>query len=116
MDELSNISFEKLSAIYRKYFGLGYLNTDMNNKFACIALICYVTNELKQKGKNLNCYDVILQIGKDFPELVKNTFFKSLGVICDDLMYGCKVFPDFGLKPKEMPKTILKLLNEYCPF
>ncbi len=113
---MENISFEKLTAIYNKYFSLGYLNTDANNKLALISLICYVTNELKQKGKNLTCYDVILQIGKDFPDLVKKTFFKALGVICEDLMYGCKTFPDFGLKPKEMPKTILKLLNNYCPF
>lgn len=116
METLENISFEKLSTIYQKYFGLGYLNTDANNKLACISLICNITNELNKKGKNINCYDVILQIGKDFPELVKNTFFKSLGAICQDLMYGCKTFPDFGLKPKEMPKQVLKLLSEYCPF
>ena len=116
MNELSNISFDKLLAIYTKYFSLGYLGNDNNDKLAIIALVCYVTNELNKKGKNLTCYDVLLQIGKDFPDYVKNTFFKSLGVICQDLMYCCKIFPDFGLQPKEMPKTILKLLKSYCPF
>lgn len=116
MNDLYNISFEKLLAIYQKYFTLGYLGTDNNDKLACVALVCYVTNEINKKGKNVNCYDVILQIGKDFPDSVKNTFFKSLAVICQDLMYGCKTFPDFGLQPKEMPKTILKLLKSYCPF
>lgn len=116
MNDLANISFEKLSAIYQKYFTLGYLNTDNNDKLACIALICNVTNELNKKGKNVNCYDVILQIGKDFPDLVKNTFFKSLGVVCQDLMYGCKTFPTFGLELKAMPKAIKKLLDSYRPF
>lgn len=116
MNELANISFEKLSTIYRKYFSLGYLGNDNNDKLAIIALICYITNEVNKKGKNVNCYDIILQIGKDFPDDVKNTFFKSLGVICQDMMYCSTTFPDFGLKPKDMPKTVLKLLNNYCPF
>lgn len=116
MNDLTNISFDKLSAIYRKYFTLGYLNTDANDKLACIALVCNVTYELNKKGKKMTCYDVILQIGKDFPDLVKNTFFKSLGVICQDLMYGCTTFPNFGLATKDMPKTIKKLLEKYCPF
>ena len=46
----------------------------------------------------------------------KETFLKSLGVICESLMYGNKVFPDFGIKPKDMPKTVQNLLNHYCPF
>ena len=116
MNSLQNSSFEKVLAIYEKYFSLGYLNTDVSDKLAAISLTCYITNELKKKGKNVTCYDILLQIGKDFPDLVKNTFFKSLGAICQDLMYGCDTFPDFGIPPKEMPKTVLKLLNKYCPF
>lgn len=116
METLENISFDKLALIYQKYFSLGYLNTDASDKLACISLTCYITKELNKKGKKVTCYDVLLQIGKNFPELVKNTFFKSLGAICQDLMYGCETFPDFGLSPKDMPKAVLKLLNKYCPF
>jgi hypothetical protein len=54
MDELNNISFEKLAAIYQKYFSLGYLNSDSSDKLACIALTCYITNELKKKRQK--CY------------------------------------------------------------
>jgi hypothetical protein len=31
-------------------------------------------------------------------------------------MYGCDTFPDFGIKPQEMPKTLKKLLDTYVPF
>ena len=116
MNNLQNISFDKLLAIYDKYFSLGYLNTDVSDKLACIALTCYITNELRAKGKNINCYEVLLQIGKDMTDLQKDTFLKSLGVICESLMYGNKVFPDFGIKPKDMPKQVKKLLESYCPF
>lgn len=95
---------------------MGYLRTDCSDKLACIALTCYVTNTLKKKGKNINCYEVLLQICKDFPDIEKNTFLKSLGVICEDLLYGCDTFPDFGIKPKDMPSTIKNLLDKYCPF
>lgn len=118
MNELQNISFDKLFAIYRKYFSMGYFNTkNVSDKLACISLTCYVTNELRKKGKDLTCYDVLLQICKDSAtELEKNTFLKSLGVICEDLMYFCDTFPDFGIKPKEMPSTIRSLIDKYCPF
>lgn len=116
MNDLQSISFDKLLAIYDKYFSLGYLNSDVSDKLACISLTCYITNELRKKGKNINCYEVLLQIGKDLPDLEKNTFLKSLGAICESLMYGNKVFPDFGIAPKEMPKTVRKLLDSYCPF
>ena len=114
--DLQSISFDKLLAIYDKYFSLGYLNTDISDKLACISLTCYITNELRKKGKKSTCYDVLLQIGKDLPDLEKNTFLKSLGVICESLMYGSKTFPDFGIPLKEMPKQVRKLLGSYCPF
>jgi hypothetical protein len=55
-------------------------------------------------------------IGKDMPNDIKNTLLKSIGVICESLMYGNTIFPDFGIKPKDMPKQIRKLLDNYCPF
>lgn len=116
MKELQNISFNKTLELYKKYFSLNYLGKDMNNKLACIALTCYITNELKQKGKDVSCYDVLLKIGKDFSDSEKNTFLKSLGAICEDLMYGCETFTDFGIKPSEMPKTLKTLLDKYIPF
>jgi hypothetical protein len=117
MNELRNISFDKLLKIYCKYFDLGYLNTDINDKLALIALTCNITHKLKMQKKQVNCYDVLLQIaGKYFNQDQKDTFLKSLAVICESLMYGCEVFPDFGVAPKEMPKTIRKILDSYCPF
>ena len=116
MEQLRNISFEKLLVIYDKFFSLGYLNTDISDKLACISLTCYITNELRKKGKTINCYDTLLMVCKDYPEDIKNEFLKSLGVMCESLMYGNSVFPDFGIKPKDMPNTIKNILKSYCPF
>ena len=88
----------------------------MGDKLACIVLTCYITNELRKKGQKVTCYDVLLKIGNDFGEIEKNTFLKSLGAICEDLMYGCNTFLDFGIKPKDMPKQLKILLNNYAPF
>ena len=116
MNSLTNTSFDKVLKIYTKYFSLGYLNANLSDKLACIALTCYITNEVRKKGKNVTCYDILLMIGKDFSDTEKNTFLKSLGAICEDLMYGCKEFIDFGIPPKEMPKQLKNLLDKYCPF
>lgn len=116
MNDLQNISFEKLLAIYTKYFTLSYLNSNMGDKLACIALTCYITNELRKKGQKVTCYDVLLKVGKNFGQLRKDTFLKSLGTVCEDLMYGCDTFLDFGIKPKDMPKQLQILLSNYVPF
>lgn len=116
MNDLTNISFDKLSQIYQKYFTLGYLNSDMSDKLACIALTCYLTNEVKKKGKNVTCFDILKSVTKDWPELPRNTFLKSLGAVCEDFMYGCNTFLDFGIPVKDMPKQLRKLLDNYCPF
>lgn len=116
MKSLENLNFEQVDKLYSKFFSLGYLNTDVNEKFALISLICIVTKELRKKNQFITCYDVILKIGKDFPEVQKNTFFKSLGAICNDFMYGCKDFPNFGINVPEMPKIIKKILGSYIPF
>ena len=60
MNSLQNLNFDKICSIYSKYFDLGYLGTDITNKFACIALVCRVTYELNKKG----LYQVGLQILK----------------------------------------------------
>ena len=88
----------------------------MSDKLACIALTCYITNEVRKKGKKVTCYDVLLKVGGDFSNTEKQTFLKSLGAICEDLMYGCTNFLDFGIPPKEMPKQLKSLLDKYCPF
>lgn len=116
MNDLQNTSFEKLLAVYKKYFTLNYLNSNMGDKLACIALTCYITNELREKGQKVTCYDILLKVGKGFGQVEKDTFLKSLGVICEDLMYGCTTFPDFGVKVKDMPKQLQILLGNYVPF
>ena len=116
MNDLESISFEKLLKIYQKYFSLHYINDNTDNKLALIALICYLTNELRKKDKNITCYDVLLKIGKDFSEVDKNTFLKSLACLCQDIMYDCKEFNTFGVERKDIVPTIKKLLENYVPF
>ena len=74
MNSLANTSFDKVLKIYQKYFTLGYLNANMSDKLACIALTCYITNEVRKKGKKVTCYDVLLKVGGDFSNTEKQTF------------------------------------------
>ena len=114
--ELIDIDYKKTKAIYQKLFPLHYLNCNLGDKLGVIALTCRITNALKQKNPNINCYDVLLKIGKNFGELEKNTFLKSLACVCDDMMYGVKDYPDFGVKLSDAPKQLQKLLSNYVPF
>lgn len=114
--ELKDLDFNKTLAIYKKFFSVHFLNSNLGDKLAVIALTCYITNELRKKNKEITCYDVLLKVGKDFEKEEKETFLKSLGAICEDFMYGVKDFPDYGVPLKNMPKQLKKLLDSYVPF
>ena len=88
----------------------------IGDKLGIIALTCRITDALKKKGKNVTCYDVLLKVGKNFGEVEKNTFLKSLACICEDIMYGVTDYPDFGVKLSDAPKQLSKLLDNYIPF
>ena len=116
MYNLENLSFNELKEFYSKHFTLGYLGYNMSDKLACIALTCYITNELRKKNKEITCYDVLLKVGKQVSLDEKSAFLKALGAICEDFMYGCNTFPSLGVEPKEMPKQLKILLDKYLPF
>ena len=48
MEEKSGITYKELEQIYSRYFSLGYINVDINTKFALISLICWVYFHLKE--------------------------------------------------------------------
>lgn len=109
----SSPPYDELRRLYSKLFSLGYLNTDINTKFALISLINYVTYQMRQKNPDVTHYKVIKKIiGEELPE----DFIKGLAVICEDFSYGCTTFPLFGLKPKEIINTIRDILHKYLPF
>lgn len=106
-------SIESLREIHSSYFSLGYLNTDINTKFALISLICYLVQVIKTKKSNITHYDVIKQIVKD---QVPDAFCRSFSVICEDFAYGCTQFPTFGIEDKKIPSKIKEILLTWTPF
>lgn len=117
MKDLANMPFEEVCDLYTKYFSLGHINSDVSDKLAIISLTCYITNAIRKKGKNVSCYDVLLKVVPGLGDFEKNTFLKGLSALCQDLMYDCNTFPDFGIEPKKMPEQLRQLIyDKYCPF
>lgn len=113
MDIISTPPYNVMQDIYRKYFSLGNLNTDINSKFALISLICYITYELQKKNPDVTHYQIIRKIvGTEIPE----DFIKGLSVVCSDFSYGCTKFPTFGIEDKKIPLKIKELIDTYLPF
>ena len=52
-------SFNDLKQLYYDKFSIGYLNTDISNKFALISLIDYLTYRAKQKSPDVSYYKII---------------------------------------------------------
>lgn len=113
MDVITTPPYPDMQRLYNRYYSLGYLNTDINAKFALISLVGYLAFKLKQKKPDVTPYQVIRKIvGDDLPE----DFIKGVAVVVDDFSYGCKSFPTFGISDKDIPNKIKEILSTYVPF
>lgn len=113
MDIITTPPYEELQGLYKKYFSLGFLGTDINEKFALISLTCHITEKLKSKHPDWTHWRTLYEINKG---TVPEDLLKGLAVICSDFGYGCKSFPTFGISDKDIPAKIKELLGKCLPF
>lgn len=113
MDIIETPPYAEMQRMYSRYFSLGFLNKDLNTKFALISLIGYLTDKVKSKRPDTTHYQIIRKIaGND----VEEDFVKGLAVVCSDFAYGCKSFPTFGIEDKNIPAKIKEILSDRLPF
>lgn len=114
MTKDANLSDAELRTMYARHFSLGYIGSDINKKFAVVALIGYITMKIQKKRSETTHKQVIDRLTADMN--LPEEFKTGLAIVCEDFAYGCKEFPTFGLKDKEMPAKIKEILKEYLPF
>lgn len=113
MDIIDTPPYTDMQRLYSRYFSLGYLNPDINAKFALISLICYLTDKIKSKKPDTTHYQIIRKIlGNDLPE----DLAKGLAVVCSDFAHGCTQFPTFGIDDKNIPAKIKEIMSARTPF
>ena len=114
MEEKSGITYKELEQIYSRYFSLGYINVDINTKFALISLICWVYFHLKEKNPDVTYYQIVYKRSQGLG--LEDDFIKGLSIVCENFGYGCKTFPTFNIEQKDMVKTIRNILAKFMPF
>ena len=111
-----NLTYEELQRIYLRYFSLGGIAGEIDNKFALISLICFLTDAAKKKDPDASCYRVIMKVtegGRNLPE----EYVKSLSIVCEDFLKGSTSFNTCGCKTaKEMVDQINNILDRWLPF
>jgi hypothetical protein len=109
-----SLSYVALKNMYEQFFSLGYITRKIDEKFAMISLICYITKKAKEKNSDTTYYQIIDKVDENhsLPDNMK----KVLAVVCEDFGYGCKEFPLFGLKGKDIIKTLQNIFGCYTPF
>lgn len=112
--KLTSPSYLQLTDYYSKHFSLGYINSDINVKFALISLIGYIVTELKKKNPDVTFYTTVHKLaeGSGIPEELEY----AIAIIAEDFAYQCKTFPTFGMQPSQMVAKIKEILNLYMPF
>lgn len=116
MDIITTPPYEEMQRIYKQYFSLSFLGSDISNKFALISLTCYLTHKLKSKKPDITHWSILYKINSNGTTHVPEDLLKGLAVICSDLGYGCTDFPTFGIEDKKIPEKIKELLNQWVPF
>lgn len=108
------MTYRQLQDLFNKYFSLGNLNININNKFALISLICFITTSMRKKKPDVTYYEVVYKICDTLG--FEDDFIKGLAIMCESFGYGCKEFPTFEIKPKDMVETCRNILKTYMPF
>lgn len=113
-DVVNGMSYMQMQQCYEENFAIGHINGNIQEKFALIGLICYLTYKAKQKSPGVTHWQIIKKLteGMDLPE----RFLMGLSIMCDDFSYGCTDFPTFGLDPKEIINKVKQIFNNYLPF
>ena len=108
------MTFKEMKQLYNEHFSTGYLSENINNKFALISLIGYITTHMQAKKPDVTYYQVVYKLAQG-TGLNEEEIYK-LAIMCEDFAYGCTEFPTFGLSPKDMPKKVKELLMDRLPF
>lgn len=111
---MDGLTYKQLESLYQEYFSLGYINDDINTRFALISLICYIVHNLKVKNPDTTYYQVVYKLCNKLG--FEDKFIKGLAIVCENFGYGCDKFPTFNIQPKDMVSTIRKILSEAMPF
>nr|DAP34576.1 MAG TPA: hypothetical protein [Caudoviricetes sp.] len=114
---IENPTFSELDEAYRRYFTLGYLNTDIGSKFALISLTCFLTKQARVKTPEATPYDVLLKVIGGDTSSFDMEFLRAVAAICNDFMRNTTEFLTFDMKSsREMVIKIREILSTYLPF
>lgn len=120
VNQVKELTYEEKKYIFRELCDLGSMTSGkISSRFVLIALICLVTDNMKNKDSNISCLKVIQKIiGTDStPSVHFNQYIECLALVCENFMYACKEFDTFGFKSSdEIVEKIRELLLEWCPF
>jgi len=119
MDSLlyENPSYKDLQNLYSRWFSLGGIAGDIDNKFALISLICFLTYNQKSKNPDVTCYQVIQKIIEVGKLRLSDEYVKGLSIVCEDFLKGSTQFNTCGLKSgKDMIDKIVQILSVWLPF
>lgn len=113
---LNNPSYKELQEIYLRYFSLGGIAGEIDNKFALISLICFLTHQAKKKKPDATCYQVIQKV-LDGKRTLPEEYINGLSIVCEDFLKGSTEFNKCGCKTsKEMIDQIINILDHWLPF
>lgn len=111
------MNYQERKLNYDTFYTLGCLAVNMENKFALIACVCFLTHQARKKAPNATCLQVIKKVLGDKAEQNSSGMLETVAIICEDFMKGQTEFSTFGFKSaKEMMLKIQEVFHTELPF
>lgn len=113
---LNHPNYNELKDIYYRYFSLRGIAGEIDNKFALISLIGFLTHQARMKTPDATCYQVIRKV-TDGKLNLPDELINGLAIVCEDFMAGSTKYNACGCKSaKEMIDQINVILEKWLPF
>jgi hypothetical protein len=113
-ERMSKLTYQQRAELFKDLFSLGFINSDINEKLALIALIGYTVMKLREKKPDVSYYQVVRKLAEGTG--LHEELIWAIAIIAEDFSYGCKDFPKFGLEEKQIVPKIKDIMRKYMPF
>ena len=116
--QTEGLTYEQRRDLHVRYFSLGSIGKNLNDKLILISLLSLTYMKMKVKKPDITLLDILKSITKQAPD--NSSFYQmleSLSIVVEDYSYGCSEADSCGLNSsQDIINKIKEILSSWLPF
>ena len=113
-------NYQELKDTYTSYYSVSNFNCSFEDRLTLIAIVCYITQKLREKNPDITCWEVLAKIvfkeGSYCDDFI--AAIRGLAIMCEDFMQGTtgEIHKLDFKSNKEMIAEVKRILDTWIPF